>query len=38
MIAGMYKMHINNTNIKIRVYNYCCNNLVKAANLETKTL
>ena len=37
-IVGIYKVHINEINIKNRVYNYYFDNLIKAKNVETKNI
>ena len=38
MIAGIYKIHIKEINIKNRVYCYYFDNLIRAKKLETKNI
>ena len=38
MIADIYKMHINEINIKNKVYNYSFDNLVKAKKVEIENV
>ena len=38
MIVGIYSMHVEEINIKNRVYNNYFDNLIKAKKLETKNI
>ena len=38
MTVGIYKIHINEINIKNKLYNYYFDNLVKGKQLETKNI
>ena len=38
MVLGIYKMHVKESNIKNRVYNYYFDNLSKEKKAETKNI